>query len=424
MTKIIILTYYFPPGNFAGSYRIDSWVKYLKDSGYYPIVITRHWNNNEHDYTGISQETQKSVELHDGYKVIRVPFKGSTRDRLVSRFGSKSLSVGRIFSFFQLLLQNIFIYASPQRELYFEAKRVLHDEDDLKIVITSGKPFILFQYCFYLKKIFPRIKWIADYRDPWNSEEKMITWKTKWFRFVERKFEIKWLSNASGLTTVSEPVAKGILTLLNRAIPYSVVKNGFEPLTIGVDYEKTSCFKIGYIGSLYNEQKIELFLEGYSKFLKTRPDAKIQTVFFGLRSQPAQASRVLGAMLMNPKTISLTKKLPKEILLKKAAKCHALLICGIPERRGTYTAKFMDYLALNKPIILAPSDHDVLERAVTDTSTGPITNDANGLSEILANYYSEWERTGKVDFEPNLEAVEEYKSSNQVKRLVSFIDGF
>ena len=44
--RILILAYDFPPNESIGGQRPWFWIKYLHEHGIYPVVITRHWNNN------------------------------------------------------------------------------------------------------------------------------------------------------------------------------------------------------------------------------------------------------------------------------------------------------------------------------------------------------------------------------------------
>jgi hypothetical protein len=47
MKKVLILSYYFPPSGFVGGERTYSWYKYLNEIAYYPIVITRQWDDKK-----------------------------------------------------------------------------------------------------------------------------------------------------------------------------------------------------------------------------------------------------------------------------------------------------------------------------------------------------------------------------------------
>src|ERR1035437_3990869 len=169
LKKIIILTYFFPPGNFAGSYRLFSWARYLHKFGFYPIIITRHWEKDQTDYAGISQKKEIEIQKHENYEVHYIPYNGNLRDKIKAKYGSKVRLITKLLSLVELIFQNFFISIIPSRQLYFYAKEYLEKNHDVRYVLASGKPYILFKYGHHLKIQFPYIRWIADYRDPWNT---------------------------------------------------------------------------------------------------------------------------------------------------------------------------------------------------------------------------------------------------------------
>ena len=421
MLKVIIFSYYFPPGNFAGSYRIEAWANQLNDYNIHPIIITRHWNKNETDYTGISRNKKKENSTNQNYTLIQLPFRGSIRDRLVAKYGGSAKSIGKLFSFWQLLFQNFRINSSPQNNMYFEAKEILSQNPDIELIIASGKPFILFKYCYELKKEFPKINWIADYRDPWNSEIKDHTLKDRLLRAFDSNFEKKWLKSASHITTVSEGIANGIKSFLEFEKPSTIIKNGFNEYINGNDEISTDLFEIGYIGSLYSEQKIEVFIEGFKLFIREFQSKNIILKFHGLGDQPDQTFRIEQQLKNHEDNYQITSRFPKSEMIEIVKNSSCFLICGLPDRKGTYTSKFMDYLALKKPIILCPSDFDVLESAIQNTKTGYILNSKETVYSTLKTLYSEWSQNGFLKMKGNRDIIDSYKNKNQVSKLATLI---
>ncbi|MGM0477957.1 MAG: hypothetical protein ACQERC_01955 [Bacteroidota bacterium] len=52
MKKVLIISYFYPPANFVGAQRTAAWAKYLHECGYYPIIISRQWNEGQTDLVG------------------------------------------------------------------------------------------------------------------------------------------------------------------------------------------------------------------------------------------------------------------------------------------------------------------------------------------------------------------------------------
>ena len=208
MKKILILTYFFPPSNFAGSFRAKAFAKYLHEHGYHPIVVTRNWDEDSLRYKDMSRSTIKDVihEVKDNYEVYYLPYKGNLRDRIYNKYGdSKRVTFRKLLSFFEIVLQNFTNSVLPFKNIYTFSKNLIKEDNDIKYILATGKPYILYKFCYQLHKKF-KINWIADYRYPWTANEFI----NKYYPFIksryylERYFEKKWLKTALFFTTVSE----------------------------------------------------------------------------------------------------------------------------------------------------------------------------------------------------------------------------
>ena len=423
MKKVLIISYFFPPGNFAGSYRIKAWAEHLHKFGYYPIVVTRHWRDNETDYTAISEEKEIKKEEYGHYTVYRLPYKGSFRDRLVKRFGLKAIPWGRFFSFFQVIGQNYFLRSIPYRNIYYFSKQLLKENPDIKLVLTSGRPFIHFRFAYLLKKEFPYIEWVADYRDPWNSCSNIKnSFKLKFLKMLETPLEKRWSKNAVFFTAVSEGLKKSVQEIVGHKVGY-VVFNGFENfIECEERAENQQELRISYVGSLYTQQRIEVFLEGFRDLVKNYPRSKIKLIFWGLGSEVKQKQRVRNFLNGFEDYYQINPWLEKKQLKKQLCRSDFFLIAGIPERKGTLTAKIFDYFSFRKPIILCPTDNDILEEEIKRTKSGVILKNSEEVFKWLDETYKGWLKSGVIPFEGDIELIKEFTYEKQVKRLVSFLD--
>ena len=62
MKKVLIISYFYPPANFVGGQRTAAWAKYLHEYGYYPIIITRHWNEGQTDLVDKVKNNKLEIE--------------------------------------------------------------------------------------------------------------------------------------------------------------------------------------------------------------------------------------------------------------------------------------------------------------------------------------------------------------------------
>jgi hypothetical protein len=417
MKKVLIISYFYPPANFAGVYRIAAWAKYLKEFGYEPIIVTRHWDENCTEFTSISKEKETSIRIEEGIKIYRTPYKGTFRDKLIQKF-PKIRILAKILSFLNLFFSNYFLRLNPAFNLYTTSKKILVENPDIKFVLTSGRPFYQFQFIEKLKSNFPQIITIGDYRDPWNTNVNIdLSIKRKFFRFFEKPIEKRLIKNIDVITTCSSGVAESI-SQITKLKEIHIITNGFKKLleTTNKTKEYGQPFEIAYIGSLYENQKIEIFIEAIGQSANKN---KFTFHFYGLKNQPAALERIKKLAKIYKISIEIFPWMPKTEMIEKAANHDALLICGLPLRKGTYTAKFFDYLSFQKNIILSPSDADILEAEIERLKIGAVLDNQEAvlkwIDELAANNFN-WPYQGDAS------KIKEYTNENQVKKLAKIIE--
>ena len=84
LKKIILINYYYPPSNFVGGIRTSFWVENLYKFGFYPILITRNWNDNQKTITEKLNNNKLRHEKYKTHEIYRVPHKRSFRDKIAS----------------------------------------------------------------------------------------------------------------------------------------------------------------------------------------------------------------------------------------------------------------------------------------------------------------------------------------------------
>ncbi len=431
LKKILIISYYSPPGNFAGSYRLKSWADHLHKFGYYPIIITRHWDENQTDYTAISRQNDVSVENGDTFTVYRLPYKGTSRDKLVSKYGYKAKFPGKVLSFFQLLCQNFSLTCNPMSGLYRFSREYLINNPDVEMVLCSGRPFIQFQFCNSLQKEFSRIKWIADYRDEWNSQTKEY-FKTRsltlrFLSLIESRYERKWVESASLITTVSEEIRKRIVAFNHFKGNSKVVLNGYEsddiPEKIWEKLPDTSKFRIFHGGSLYTYQDMDVFALGFSKFMeavKGKEDS-VELIFEGLNDDPNVHSWLLSKFRDFQSHIVIHPRTEKSEYLTRMRNAHVLLVFPYNALKGTYSSKIFEYLPAGRPVLMAPSDDGTITRLLHETKTGFVAEDADAVCDFLLSKFQDFVN-GTFSLSASDERVNFYSREKQTKIMAEAMD--
>lgn len=427
MKKILILSYFFPPCNLTASSRPYGWAKHLYLAGYYPIIVTRKWETPVKHYSDLSTPTSAQVEhyKYDHYEVYCLPFKGNLKDRIYKKYGDrKFVWLRKTLSYFELVAQNYFSSIIPYYNFYEFSDQLLKQNSDLKKVVITANPFPFFKFGYLLSKK-NNIQWIADYRDDWTTSQ-LFSPKNileRILKKIESKSERKWLSNASCFTTISEHYVERITSLINRK--GFLVMNGYdEDQYIDVVNKKSeNCFTIIYSGTLYDTQPIEIFVEAFKIIVeKFKNQIPVKLIFLGLLFDSKQTHRINNLLKGFEDYYSITDRIEKQKAISLQQKANLLLICSHKNIKGITSSKIFDYLACKRPIVLFPSDQDILEEIITKTNSGYICNTAEEISDLLSEILANYVQTNNINYNPVKNEVEFFSQKNQTMKLASILD--
>jgi len=424
LKKVLIISYFFPPANFAGSYRIISWARYLHNFGIYPVIVTRCWNENQSELTDEIINNTFSHEKYETYEVYRIPYKRNLRDRIHSknnRIFNKLIS--KFLTFFELVFQNYSNAAIPYSNLYDFSLNLIR-KNKFDCLIVSGRPFQLFRFGWLMHKK-TGIKWIADYRDEWSTCQWMDRYNRieKFICKLEEISEKKWLSNSSAIVSCSIPLVNNISTFTQK--PGYLVYNGFDPK----DYEFAEDFSpsqgeftIVYNGTLYYTQEVEVFLEAFKSFVdKFKEKLIIKLKFPGLKVDSLQSARVESLIVGYESFVEITSRVSKKDVIEIQRRADLLLMLGHTDVVGNFSSKIFEYLACRRPILLCPSDNDVLHLLINVTKSGYICQNKSEALETLTKLAEEKLQKGILSFNPDEEEVNRYTRTQQTKSLAQAI---
>ena len=359
MKKVLIITYYWPPGGGSGVQRWMYFAKYLSGFGIIPVVLTV-----SEKYASYPQTDHK---LNKEVRHIKV-FKTKTFEPLrfysflISGNKTKGIPQGEVsnkknplVSVAKFIRGSLFIPDARKFWNIFafkQAKLILKNEKP-DIIITTGPPHSVHLTGLKLKKKFS-VKWIADFRDPWTDlyyNKDFI--RTRRAIKKDSKLEKKVLANADIILTVGskmkELLAKKIKGSENK-IKY--VYNGYDAeLFTGIIVEKSNKFEISYIGLLTENSPYKSFALSVKDFVqKISSEKDIVLNFAGkIRGEiincfkselPRVKIRYYG-YVSHEKAISIMKK-------------SDLLVSCLPETEQSeiiISGKTAEYAATGNPIL-------------------------------------------------------------------------
>jgi len=427
MKKILILTYFFPPASFTASSRVFSWAKYLNEFGYYPIFVTRRWDVEIKNYRDMSRSSGKEVEheVNEKYEVYKLPYKGSLRDRLYAKYGDKKHRIFRkILSVMEVLLSNFSIRILPYSNLYYFTDKLLTKDSKIVIMLASGQPFTLFEFCHRLNRKH-NIPWIADYRDDWNTSQWMINPLTRLrlYKRIESLTEQKWLSTADHFITVSEYYVEQIGKFVNK--PGTCVMNGYDEDDYAglLDNKPADDFTIIFNGTLYETQPVDVFTSAYKTFINNLPkEERPKLIFLGVGFDKIQTNRIRNLLRGFESYFEITNRIEKRDALIIMSQAHVFLMFAHTGIKGVSSSKVFDYIALRKPILLCPEDHDILDEVIVGSGAGAGCNNEKEVLDFLSKSFNEFKLTGTVSCQQNFGMTNQYTRRHQTGVLASVLD--
>ena len=270
-----------------------------------------------------------------------------------------------------------------------ECKKII-EKENIDVLITTSPPHSTQLIGLALKKQFPKVKWIADMRDPWTDiyyYPKLS--HTENAKQKDKTFEKNVLQQADMITTVSSDLKRMYLEKSDKinSDKIKILPNGFDE----TDFENThttsnEVFTIAHIGTINSNYNINGFLEAVKK-LETKTQLKVKFIgnVDGFIKQQLTAS--ISSVEFTPYVSH-----AEAIQLMQNSDLLLLAIPDNKDNKGILTGKLFEYLAAQKPILcLGPPNGDAAE-IIRDCGAGKTYcfDDSENIFLYLQNVYDTW----------------------------------
>ncbi|WP_245693243.1 glycosyltransferase [Algoriphagus alkaliphilus] len=288
-------------------------------------------------------------------------------------------------------------------------------------LLISGEPFYLFRLGYMLNKKLG-ISWIADYRDDWSTNELQMEKSggavRKWIANIESAYERKWVGTANSVISVSAHYTKRICDFLNK--PGITVQNGFEESLLDLpELPLYDQFTVMYSGVLYPSQDIRLILDVLE--MCHREGRPFRLIFLGAGFDVKEKKRIESLVPNHLKSfVEVTDRFPRSEAIAMLQKAHVLLGIAYGNMKGIPSSKLYEYLAIGKPVLLCPTDDDVMERILKDVNLGYFVKSPEIGFLILKTLQESYENP-KFSEELRTNSrlnILKYSRHNQMKKLV------
>jgi glycosyltransferase involved in cell wall biosynthesis len=405
MKEVLIITYYWPPAGGPGVQRWLKFVKYLRDYGWEPVVLTVR--------DGVYPAVDGSLvdDIPDGVAVYRTraggPFglysllKGQKRGRvpvaLISDSGERTW-----FDRFAVWIRSNCFIPDARKGWYRHALRgaaVVMQHHTPSLVVTSGPP-----HSTHLigRKVSRRygLPWVADFRDPWTTVYyNHLMPRTPRTERIDREYEEGVLRDADAILTVSRAMQE---EYAGRAMHVEVIRNGYDESDMPSpvrDPAPSDRFVLLHTGNIAPNQHVPVLWDVLAELC--RDDASFRD-----RLLVRLAGNVDASTIGYLHSVGLSDRLEvngyvphrEATTMMHQASLLLLLIPDAPGNRAIVTGKIFEYLLAGVPVLGLGPDGGDADLILRETERGEmIAYDHKGaIMEKLKECYKRWVDDGRV----------------------------
>lgn len=428
MKKVLVITYYWPPGGGAGVQRWLKFVKYLRAFGWEPVIYTAE--NGEMPV--IDHSLLKDVP--DGITVIKRPiwepysiykkFIGQKKDQKINAgFLSENKKPKLTERVAVWIRGNLFIpdarrfWIKPSIK-FLSAYLRKHPVD---AVVSTGPPHSMHLIAMGLKQELG-LPWIADFRDPWTNidfyEDLMLS---KWADSKHHRLEKEVLTNASTVITVGQTMKEEFEEMGARKV--TVITNGYdsEDLYKG-EVKLDEKFSIAHIGSLVKSRNPELLWKVLSQLVTENASLKNDLEIKLVGKVDFSVMQSIGDNGLSQFVKKIDYLPHSEIIrVQQESQVLLLLINRTKNAKGILTGKFFEYLSAKRPILcIGPHDGDAA-KILHETNAGKISgfDDALALKMNVLEYYSSYKEGRLAAGSSN---IEQYSRKELTRKLAEVLN--
>lgn len=423
MKKVLIITYYWPPGAGAGVFRWLKFTKYLRDFGWEPIIYTPE--NPETPVTDHSLESDIPKDVQIIKRRIREPYtiykwlSGKKKDtKIQTGFLNEEAPPGMVERLSAWIRGNLFIpdarkfWIKPSTMFLLKWLKTNH----VDVIVSTGPPHSMHMIALGLKEK-TNIPWLADFRDPWTQidfYDKLML--TAWADNKHKKLEQKVLKRADLVLTVNKSLANDLGKLAGRDI--HVIPNGYDPDDfLSLPVYKQNDFSITHLGAMNADRNPVVLWRALADLLKDQPGLKnrLRIILIGKVDFSVRQNIIDSGLLTYT---SFIPYMQHHEALAKASQSAVLLLPlnKTANVKGITPGKLYEYLALKRPILcIGPGNGDAAE-ILKETQSGVCVNfeDLTACKNALWNFV---EKHKYKQLFSEMKSIKSYSRKNQTKSI-------
>lgn len=417
--NVLLVSYLFPPGGGVGVLRAASLARYFPSEGIQLDVLTARNASAVGADPSLLKEIPDEVRLHRTI-TLDLPFGIKKRiKRLIT--GAKPASgkttastPARKANFLKRALDNILL-PDPQVTWYpvllRNARRIVK-ERNIDLVLITVPPFSSVLLVEKLRKEFPHLAIVVDFRDEWLSTAIDLVGFSRGerARSVAHKVEASAVANATAIVTVTEAARREIRARYPQEpdSKFLLIQNGFDATRLrrsapSAEPRPNGTIIVSHIGTVYASTEPSTLVEAVQS-LPPEVKSRFRFRFIGHIEEP----RFRDTLLQLGDLVELRGFLPQHEALAAMNETDYVLL--VQHGRLNIAAKLYDYIGGGKPI-LAAVHPDGPERLLLDEVRAgwwTSSRDVAGIRQLLIDAAARV-KSLHSDFRPDIEKIAQYE---------------
>jgi glycosyltransferase involved in cell wall biosynthesis len=303
------------------------------------------------------------------------------------------------------------------------------EEEGIECIYSTSYPYSDHLLARDIKRRFPNIPWVADFRDEWSMNPYIID-----KNYSQRRMQKEKVMEESVAKECDYFIANTRIMHENFLNMYPFLKNKSTIITNGFDeddfwhidktYKRQDHFRIVHPGVIYGNRKVDKILKATKELIDEKViDIKdIEFKFIGQIKKEAILEE--GKRFGLDKVMTCPGYMSHKDTITELNRAEVLLLILREGEGGKNIApgKIYEYINSNRPILaLAPKD-GVAAEIVEKTETGIVCETTNvaQIKSGLERLYMNWKKN-EFHIRPNYAIINNYSRKTLTQRLSEVI---
>lgn len=431
LLNVLLVTYSFPPAGGVGVLRVASLARYFPAEGIRLDVLTARNASAVGSDPTLLKEIPTEVNIHRSV-TLDLPFgikKGIKK--LVT--GAKpptgeatGVAAAGKPNFLKRVLQDVLL-PDPQVTWFpvlTRAARRIVRERSIDLVLITAPPFSNVLLVENLRKEFPHLAIVVDFRDEWLSTTIDLVGfsRSERARRIARNAEASAVTNATTVVAVTEAARREIRARYPQEPEnkFQLIPNGFDSTrlhrsTPSPELRPGGRIIVTHVGTVYSSTDPTTLVEAMQS-LPPEVKSRFRLRFIGHIEEP----RFHEALLQLGDMVELRGFLQQhEALAAMNETDYALLITHDPLN---VAAKFYDYIGASKPILATVNPDGEVRRLLEELRAGwwAGSRDVEGIRRLFVEVATRSDAL-LASYQPDLKKIAQYERKILAQRYAGLL---